>query len=243
MKPMTMMVASLLSLVAVRAGAQEAAVEGGVPARPTLGLSISLGAFGVGRTDKGYKMFDGGRGSAAGGLEVAYDLRLSGSTRLALGLGAMWEDRDGHKNDVAFPEAALTTVSRYATASLRWRCDRMVQPFVKGALGMTSADFTLSPTNAPEMTTSARALFARAGVGLRVSPAGLAFRRTDGRPMVGWALGLEGGALMGTPLSLSLSPTVATGTTNDPAIAVGAVSLGQLSQLGFYAGASAVAVF
>ena len=84
----------------------------------------------------------------------------------------------------------------------------------------------------------------RASVGIRIQPRALTARRANGDAFLGMALGLEVGALAGTPLEFSLgAPATSNGVDPAERIPVEPVRLGDLGQNGGYGRLAAIIIF
>jgi hypothetical protein len=215
--------------------------------RGLIGLTFSLDVYGLRRLDDGYDLWKGGKDWSAVGLEVGYDaVRLGEGTRLALALGWMRERQESgtpgadpiaYRRGSGAPFAGQPeSTSLHVAAQIRWRTDRTLQPYLGLAAGGTRSDLTLDPYTAGVMRSRAHGLLGRASVGLRVQPVRLRFRRSDGASLFALGLGIEVGALAGTPLEHEATAEAPSHGPVDPQpIVVQKVPLGALAPNGGYA--------
>jgi hypothetical protein len=259
--------ALLLSLLAAPAAqAQTVELEPEAHERGLRGLAFSLDLYGLRRLDDAQKMWENDDGWGAGGLEVGYDvLALDESTRLALAVGWVSEGRrfgptlDNRSLYAPTPGGGPSVVgggsmsgelksnTLQAAAALRWRADSTIQPYLAVALGGTRSQLTLNPFvyGASQLVKStAHGLIGRASLGLRLQPRRLVARRKDGSLLMAAALGLELGALVGTPLEFSTeTPAPPDGLDARDRIPVDTVRMGDMGQTGGYGRVAAILVF
>jgi hypothetical protein len=230
-----------------QAGPPPAVAQPPASGRGLIGLTFSLDVYGLRRLDDSYGLWKSGKDGSAVGLEVGYDaVRLGESTRLGLSLGWMRERQEsGASAGDAYPyrrsggspfAGQPESTSLHLAAQIRWRADRTLQPYLGLAAGGTRSDLTLDPYTAGVMRSRAYGLLGRASLGLRVQPARLRFRRSDGASLFALGLGIEVGALAGTPLEHEATAQPPSYGQVDPQpIAVQKVPLGALAPSGGYA--------
>jgi hypothetical protein len=252
-------VASLVSLsyISLSFGAVPGQPTSGIEAPPaqegTLrGVSISLGLYGLRRPEGSRALWPGRHAWDAAGIEIGHDLaRLGASTRLALSLAWISDTQASEVESFGrAPQASSAPTAPFAGlggelerdalqlgATLRWRADRALQPYLGLALGGTRGELMLDPWSGRALRSTAYGLLGRASLGLRLQPRALTARRPDGRAVLGVALTGEVGAFAGTPLSFTMRPRPISGTPVDTGdtIAVEPVRLGELGQTAAYA--------
>jgi hypothetical protein len=216
--------------------AQPAATAVEVLPPPALkGFSVSLDFYSAVRSEPGYRLFHEGDRKGSVGLELTYDLWRAARTGLSVGGGLLFE------NDRRFwgggNEAVLETGALYGTALLRWRADRALQPYVALAVGLASAEATLSVSQGDRLEGDALSLFGRAGIGARLVSRTI---RLTSRTVPGFALSLsaELGGGAGTAMSLTVAPVSPQDKANkalaEDRLPVEGTRLGALRQLRSY---------
>jgi hypothetical protein len=216
------------------------------------GLAFSFDVYGLRRLDVGYDRWRTGKDWTAVGLELGYDLfRLSGSTQLALTFGWVAEEQEPRpsqsRSGVPWTEhppimGELQTNSLHIGAVLRWRTDQALQPYAGVAVGGTRGELLLDPWSSSTLKARAHGLFGRASLGLRLQPRVLTVKKSGGAPLFGLALGLEVGAMAGTPLALKAEPSAAPQVPEER-IPVEPVPLGSLAPGGGYGRLALMVVF
>jgi hypothetical protein len=212
-----------------------ATVGGEAPAPPLRGLSVSIGAVRMARRDAGYRLFHDDAVKWAPAFEASYDvLRFAGKGSLALGAGLWLENDDRDRAGAGQQQSSLSTQSWYATALARWAIWSALQPYLSLAGGASRASAKLV-SEGITLEGSATSWFARAGGGLRLAGGPLALRPGSGGTSFSFALALEGGASLGTPLSFQLdAKPVAGGDAAKDRIPTRPVDIGSLSQVRYY---------
>ena len=167
-------------------------------------FSVAVGAASVRHLDDSYRVLgDDQRGAAS--LEVSYELRAPGQGRgLSLGLGIM-SDELGPPDGYNQQQAKLRAVSYYALATVGFRRERAIQPFLSVAAGLTRADFTVE-RSLDTMRAGDHGAFGRASAGLRLAPRWLTYRNERKEPLFALHVSLEGGLLLGSRLTFELTP-------------------------------------
>jgi hypothetical protein len=196
----TSMLATALLLAARPAAAQLDLLEPPAPPRALLGFSVDLSGFGLRHDDAGYDLMSRRDDRSAGGLEASYDaVRWGRASRLGLGLGFVHETV-GPSADYDNLRPSFAATSFYAVAVARWRQDRLVQPYVTLAGGLTQADLHVQSLHG-----HATGGHGRAGVGLRFMPQILVIKHR-GQPVLGFTFTAEAGGVLGSKLAFDLAP-------------------------------------
>jgi len=237
------MTATLLMLLGLAQATPPAQVSE-QPGRQLRGLAVSLDVYGIHRFDDGYQLFEGGHDHTAGGVEASYDLvRVGELARLALGLGLLIENRETGGDLQGGTPLALESTALNASASLRFRPTRALQPYVAVAAGVNWATLAVGSQSTTSLESKATSLLGRAALGARLQPAALLWRSASGTPILNFALAGELGATAGTPLEFSLTAAVTGVAAGDEPIPVSSVPLGKLAQTGAYGRLMLTAVF
>ena len=167
-------------------------------------FSVAVGAASVRHLDDSYRVLGDDQQGAAS-LEVSYELRAAGQGRgLSLGLGIM-SDELGPPDGYNQQQAKLRAVSYYALATVGFRRERAIQPFLSVAAGLTRADFTVE-RSLDTMRAKDHGAFGRASAGLRLAPRWLTYRNERKEPLFALHVSLESGLMLGSRLTFELTP-------------------------------------
>jgi hypothetical protein len=95
--------------------------------------------------------------------------------------------------------------SYYVLVQARWRQDKVVQPYLTGAVGMTHAQLSIDSNNSygRQLSGQANGAFARAGAGLRFMAPFLMVKK-DRQPVLAFTVTVEAGGVVGSALAFDL---------------------------------------